>query len=100
MEYDKLLECSDTLITQLAAAKCAEILATKLRAKKLITESVFANATSAGPGVIERTRIQAIIGHVLAQAKNNSAYCSKFLDVLRDIEGLQDVVELLEGTKL
>ena len=71
-EYGKLLEHSDTLITQLAAALCSGTLAQKLLAKSLITPPVYASVTNYGSGVTEEARIRAIIEYVLAHTKENS----------------------------
>ena len=99
-EYDRLLEYSDTLITQLAAALCSGTLAQKLRAKKLITSDLYDSATNAGQGITEKTRIRPIIQYVMTQTKENREIFHKFLTVLRDIEGLGDLVKCLEGMKL
>ena len=95
VEYQKLLKSSDSLVPQLAAAKCAGTLANKLRAKELIVDSVYNAATSYGPGITEPSQIQAIIDAMLPKVERNSENYYIFLRILQDID--RDFAQLVEG---
>ena len=84
VEYQKLLKTSDSLVPQLAAAKCAGTLANKLRAKELIPDSVYNAATSYGPGITEPSQIRAIIDAMLPKVERNSENYYIFLRILNE----------------
>ena len=94
------MERSDKIINQLASARCSGILAIKLHSARVITDPVYEEALNAGPGVVETVRIRPVISAVLAKVEMNTENYYKFLDVLQELGGLQDTVQLLQGRLL
>ena len=58
---------------------------------------VFEEALNAGPGVVETVRIRPVVGAVLAKVEMNTENYYKFQDILQELGGLQDTVQLLQG---
>ena len=83
-----------TIIRQLAAAKCSGELADKLYCKEVITDGVYEEGTA---GDIETTRIRALIKAVHAKVEINKEIYYTFLEIVKDITGLEDILQLLQG---
>ena len=94
-EYQKILTRYDTIIDQLASARCSGHLADKLRGKELITGQIYEEALNVGPGVVESTRIRPMINAVLAKVELNTKNYYTFVGVLREIEGAADIVQYI-----
>ena len=93
--YDRMLEKSDVIIRHLAAVKCSGVLADKLRSKKLIADTTYERGTNFGPEVFETTRVRSMINAVLGKVKANQENYDRFVDTLSEIEGLEELVQLL-----
>ena len=91
------MERRDKLINQLASARCSGVLADKLHSTHIITDPIYEEALNAGPGVVETSRIRPVISAVLAKVEMNTDHYYKFLDILQELGGLQDTVQLLQG---
>ena len=87
------------IIGHLAAVRCSGVLADKLRSTKLITDRIYEQGTNFGPDVVESTRVRSLINSVLAKVKVNQESYDRFIESLREIGGLEDLVQLLTGTK-
>ena len=96
-EYDSMLKNLDTIISQLAAAKCSAPLADKLRSRKLISKAVYEEGVNSGPGVVESGRIRCMINAVLAKVEINTEHFSTFIEILKEIGGQEDLISLLQG---
>ena len=93
-----MMERHDKIINQLASAKCSGMLANKLHTAQVITDPVYEEALNAGPGVVETVRIRPVVSAVLAKVEMNTENYYKFLGILQELGGLQDTVQLLQGT--
>ena len=91
-----MLQNYDKLISHLAAAKCSGDLADKLRSRGLISDGVYEAGVHAA--AMESTRIRALIHAVDAEVKLNTRNYYKFVTILRELAGLEDIVETLQGT--
>ena len=98
-EYQKILTRYNTIIDQLASAKCSGHLADKFRSMKLITRQIYEEALNVGPGVVESTRIRPMINAVLAKVKLNAVTYQAFLGALQEIEGADHIVQLIDGNQ-
>ena len=97
-EYERILRNYDRIVSQLTAARSSGELADKLYSRKLISHSVHMEATNMG--VAEAARIRSLIEAVHAKVKvNEHNYCI-FLEILKEISGLEDVVQLLHQVTL
>ena len=94
-EYEKLHIKSDVLVEKLAAVRCSENLAFKLRAKKIIPESVYDRATAPGPQMVQ---IRIIINAVLPKVDNSAENYRTFLCTLQEID--EDYPKIVDGMKL
>ena len=94
-EYQKILTRYDTIIHQLASARCSGYLADKLRSKELITGQIYEEALNFGPGVVESTRIRPMINAVLAKVELSTTNYFTFVGVLREMEGAEDIVQYI-----
>ena len=83
------------MVRQLAAAKCAGQLASKLQAEELISETVYYAATSYGPGITPLSQIQNMIDAMLLKVEGNRGHFSTFVNILQDIGS--DYAQLVEG---
>ena len=73
----------------------AEELAGKLYfSARLISESIWEEAYVGGK--TNANKIRLLMKSILSQVELNAANYDKFVTVLKDISGLQDIVELLE----
>ena len=97
-EYERILRNYDTIIEQLAATRSSGDLADKLYSRKLISGGVYVEATNTG--IAEVARIRSLIGAVHAKVKINEQNYYIFLDILKEISGLEDVVQLLHQVAL
>ena len=95
-EYDRMRQNFDTIITQLAAAKCSISLANKLRSEGLVSPEVYEEGVNVGP-IVESKRIGCMINNVLARVKLNPEHYSTFIEILIEIGGQEDLVQLLQG---
>ena len=93
--YDRMLQKSAEIICHLAAVKCSGVLADKLRSKKLIADTTYEQGTNFGPEVVESTRVRSMINAVLAKVKVNPEIYDRLVETLREIGGLEDLVQLL-----
>ena len=94
-QYQRLFSTFPTLVTALTPMVGAAELADKLYfSTRLITESVWEEASVGG--VTNSTKIRLLIKSVLSQVELNAANYEKFVAVLREFDGLQEIVELLE----
>ena len=94
-QYQRLFSTFPTLVTALTPMVGAAELADKLYfSTRLITESVWEEASVGG--VINSTKIRLLMKSVLSQVELNAANYEKFVTVLREFDGLQEIVELLE----
>ena len=92
-QYDRLFIKFDQLIENLADITRAEVLADKLRRKRLITKGCWEEACL--PTVTDSKRIRLLIRAVLSQVELNPANYDKFVSALREFEGLHDIVQLI-----
>ena len=83
-EYERMLQNSDTIISQLAAARCSGPLADKLRSRRLISEEVYEKGLNFGPDIVESTRIRVMMNTVLAKVRLNSEHHCTFIHILTD----------------
>ena len=74
---------SADIISALAANNLSSTLATKLRACKMIGNSVHAQATNAGQGITEEMRVKCLIFPLLDKVKRNPQRYYDFIKVLR-----------------
>ena len=79
----------------LADTTRAEDLADKLLRERLITKGYWEEACL--PTVTDSKRIRRLIRAVLSQVKLNPANYDKFVSALRELDGLQDIVQMIEG---
>ena len=94
-KYDRLLTRFPQLIESLAYTTRAEDLADKLLREKLITKGCWEEACL--PTVANSMRTRRLIGAVLSQVELNASNYDKFVSVLGEFNGLQDIVQLVEG---
>ena len=94
-KYGRLFARFPQLIESLAYTTRAEDLADKLLREKLITKGCWEEACL--PTVANSMRTQRLIGAVLSQVELNASNYDKFVSVLEEFNGLQDIVQLVEG---
>ena len=94
-EYKRFFAQFDELIEKLADADVAKSLADKLRKKEVITHYCWEKACL--PNVPNTDRIRPLINAVLSKVEMNTANYGKFIAILIEIDGLQSIIELLEG---
>ena len=99
-EYLKILKRCDTIINQLASAKCSGVLADKLHSTHFITDATYEEALNVGPGVVETSRIRTVIDAVLTKVEMDADNYYIFLAALLELGGLDDLLQLIEGTQL
>ena len=93
-EYRKLQLNLDTATNYLAANIDPELLATKLLAAGMINRSLVEEA---GMNTTAKSkRIRALMYAVLSLVELNSEKYGQFLDILEDMEGLDELVHLLQ----
>ena len=94
-KYNRLFAQFPQLIESLADTIPAENLADKLLKEKLITKWCWEEACL--PTVARSQKIRPLIRAILSRVKLNDSNYDKFVSVLREIPGLQDIVQLVEG---
>ena len=83
------------LVKALSRMMSAEELADKLYfSAELITESIW-EEVSVG-GVVNSKKLRLLMKSVLSQVELKAANYDKFLAVLKELDGLQDIIEILE----
>ena len=83
------------LVKALSRMMSAEELADKLYfSAELITESIW-EEVSVG-GVVSSKKLRLLMKSVLSQVELKVANYDKFLAVLKELDGLQDIIEILE----
>ena len=98
--YKKLTKRRDDIIEYLASQKTAKKLASKLLAAEFITHSVYNQANNYATNVVETDRVTVMFDAVLAAVKLNPSKFNKFLSILKEIEGLGDIVAFIDGKLL
>ena len=83
------------LVKALSHMMSAEELADKLYfSAELITESIW-EEVSVG-GVVSSKKLRLLMKSVLSQVELKAANYDKFVAVLKELDGLQDIIEILE----
>ena len=94
-QYQTLLTNFPKLIKTLSPMISAEDLADKLFCSaRLITKGTWEEASL--EGVTNSSKLRKLMKSVLSQVELNAANYDKFVTVLYEFDGLQDVVQLLE----
>ena len=94
-QYQALLTNFPRLITTLSPMVSAEELAEKLHCSaRLITKGTWEEASLGG--VTNSNKLRNLMKSVLSQVELNAANYDKFVAILYEFDGLQDVVQLLE----
>ena len=91
-QYQALSRNSADVTTALAAIKLAGILAGHLKARGIIGQHVFEQATNYAPDVTEYARVQHLITAVLNKTKYNPQWYHDFIKVL-ELDGLHPDTE-------
>ena len=94
-EYKRFHAKFDQLIEKLADADVAESLADKLRKEELITHYCWEKACL--QSVPNTDRIRPLINAVMSRVEMDTANYGKFISILKEISGLQSIIDLLEG---
>ena len=81
-QYQVLSRKSADVATTLAANRLAERLASQLKAKEIIGQHVFEQATNYAPDVTEYTRVEHLVTAVLTKTKCNPQCYHDFIKVL------------------
>ena len=82
-EYEVLCKNSAGIITPLAKSRLSSILSNHLRARGIIGQDVFDQATSRGPDVTEYARVKHLIDALLSKINLNSQYYHHFIEILQ-----------------
>ena len=94
-QYQRLFTNFPRLMTALSPMVSAEDLADKLYfSARLITKGTWEEASLGG--VTNSNKLRNLMKSVLSQVELNAANYDKFVTVLNEFDGLQDVVQLLE----
>ena len=64
----------------------------------MIPRRKYDEANNYAPGVVERDRATVLFNAVLAGVKLNPAKYDKFIAILKQIQGSEDLVAFIEGT--
>ena len=93
LQYKRVFNTRDLIISALADSVSIETLAGKLRINRLIGDDIHREARGA-----ERTtsKISHIIDIVLSKVELNPANYDKFIDILREFGDLGDLIEHIE----
>ena len=95
--YKKLHSRRDKIIKYLAAQQSSSELAEKLSRDRLITCRIYDIARNTAPGVVEFDRITEIFNAVLSSVELNSEVYGKFIRILKEIQGLEDIITIIDG---
>ena len=94
-QYQRLFTNFPTLVDVLSSVGIAAQLADRLYySARLITKAVWEEASLGG--MTESNKLRVLMNSVLSQVELNAANYDKFVTVLYEFDGLQDVVQLLE----
>ena len=91
-QYQELSRKSADVATALAANKLAGILAGHLKARGIIGQPVFEQATNYAVGVTEYTRVEHLVTAVLTKTKYNPQCYHDFIQVL-ELDGIRPDTE-------
>ena len=94
-EYKRFFAQFDQLIEKLADANVVESLADKLENTQLITHECWEEACL--KTITNTKRIRPVINAVKSKVEMDTANYYKFISILKEIPGLQCIIELLEG---
>ena len=92
-QYDRLLTLFAHLIEKLADTIRAEDLADRRWSEKLITKGCWEEACVRG--MANSRKIRPLMTSVLSQVELNLVNYDKSVSVLREFDGLQDIVQLI-----
>ena len=95
--YSKLQCKRDRIIQALADQGFTRELAEKLFGAEMITRRIYDEAKNSAPGVVEMDRTTVLFNAVLDSVELNPAKYEKFISVLREIRGSDDLVAFIEG---
>ena len=98
--YNKLQRKRDKIIRNLADQEFTRELAEKLHGAEMITREIYDQAKNVAPGVVEVDRVTVLFNAVLASVELNPAKYDKFISILRQIRGSDDLVTFIEGRLL
>ena len=93
-EYRKLQHNMDKIIHYLVVNIDPELLAVRLHASEMITHSLVEESSM--NTIAKSKRIRVLMSAILSLVELNSEKYSQFLNVLEDIEGLDELVHLLQ----
>ena len=96
-EYSRLQCKRDTIIRQLADQGFTGELGEKLLGAEMISRRIYAQARNVAPGVVEVDRATVLFNAVLAGVELNPAKYDKFICILKQIQGSDDLVDFIEG---
>ena len=96
-EYIKLSCRRDRIVQFLAYQKCSAGLAERLHRDKVISSHVYDRAKNFAPDVVERDRISVMFDAVLSKVDLSSRFYSQFLNGLKEMAGLEDIVDFIDG---
>ena len=100
-EYLKLQRKSAVLAEAIAAARCCDMLAMDLYSKKLISNSIYTEATTPAPGVTDITHAQIIIKAMLPKLDERIQGKENFDQLLHALyESDINLPEIVDGKKL
>ena len=95
--YSKLHKKRDRVIKCLADQGFVRELVEKLWSAQMITRRIYDEAKNYAPGVVERDRATVLFNAVLSSVELNPAKYGKFIVILGEIHGSQDLVAFIEG---
>ena len=98
--YTKLQRERDTIIQFLADLGFTGVLAEKLFGNEMILRRIYDQAKSVAPGMVEVDRAAVLFNAVLASVQLNPAKYDKFISILKEIQGSDDLVSFIEGRLL
>ena len=99
--YSKLQHKRDRIIRSLADQGFTRELAEKLLGAQMITRRIYDQARNVAPSVVEMDRTTVLFNAVLASVELNPAKYDKFITILKEIHGSEDLVAfIVEGRLL
>lgn len=93
----KLMRKRNTIIENIAGLGFTGDLNEKLLATGMITSHIYDQARNFAPGVVEKERATVLFNAVLAGVKLNPAKYDKFITILQEIQGSDDLVAFIKG---
>ena len=94
-QYKKVAAKYDLIIRTLSKTVSAETLAGKFYAKLLIGDDICSKARVAG---VAEDKIRPVIDAVLSKIELNPAVYDKFIQILKEFQDLEDLIECIEST--